>query len=600
MFKRIVALSLVMVLLVAFYSPVTAVTESELGKMQDEPISYVNDAKYHFYFDNEKYYDVYDTETCVEAFLYMKGLHERVILDNELIQITIEFADDYRKTADYKKKTQTVYNSQSKSKENSAKKELRRSVKSFHKEQNKRNIELLSNLKAHTVSEIEYSPFVCLEMKIEDINIYQIIEIAEKDRIKSISFSFKPVAVSNISWETMLEEIGAFDIVGEQTFTAEGVRIGILEIGVCNPKHINLQNTSITIREDSTNYDDHTNAVASIIALMAPSAELYVSEDSYEMGIQWFADNGCDVVNCSFGYISFHENEDGTKTYYYPGYRVDIDGIYDYQIETNLISVVVASGNKSEINLNNNITSPGLAYNAITVGGLKRVWSLAGYQIKHDENACYVSSVPYVKPEISAMFTVDIENMGEWSGTSFAAPQVTACIAILMGKFPTYFYRSPTEIKALIIATANKTNDYVADRGNFDDRVGAGCIDLASMRASWYRTKEYTVPAGATAGTQLGSTSVGLTAGSELQVALAWFAHYTLGDTAVYISNYDVRIYNSDGRIVASSVIPAFTNVEMLRYTVETDGTYRIVVYLYENMNSNIPGETVHMAYSIK
>ena len=150
------------------------------------------------------------------------------------------------------------------------------------------------------------------------------------------------------------------------------------------------------------------------------------------------------------------------------------------------------------------------------------------------------------------------------------------------------------------MASANKTSDFVADRGNFDDRVGAGCIDLAAMCASWYRTREYTVSAGATAGTQLGSTSVGLTAGSELQVTLAWTMHYTPGDTAGYLSNYDVRIYNSEGIIVASSVIPAFTNVEMLRYTVETEGTYRIVVYLYENMNTNISGEIVHMAYSIE
>lgn len=30
-----------------------------------------NSAKYHFYFDDEKYTNVYDSDTCIEAYLYM-------------------------------------------------------------------------------------------------------------------------------------------------------------------------------------------------------------------------------------------------------------------------------------------------------------------------------------------------------------------------------------------------------------------------------------------------------------------------------------------------------------------------------------------------
>jgi len=65
----------------------------------------------------------------------------------------------------------------------------------------------------------------------------------------------------------------------------------------------------------------------------------------------WALDNGADVLSCSFGHDS--------------GLQLDaIDRYYDHVIWEHHRAVSKSAGNN-----NGNITSPGLAYNVITVGG---------------------------------------------------------------------------------------------------------------------------------------------------------------------------------------------------------------------------------------
>ena len=66
-------------------------------------------AKLHFYIDNnEKYYDIYDAETCIEAFQYMRDLHDRIVLKDESIKITIKFTDDITETEEFSEKSLQV------------------------------------------------------------------------------------------------------------------------------------------------------------------------------------------------------------------------------------------------------------------------------------------------------------------------------------------------------------------------------------------------------------------------------------------------------------------------------------------------------------
>lgn len=563
-------------------------------------------AKLHFYIDsNERYYDVYDYKVCVEAFEYMKQKHKELIFDSELIKITIKFNNDFTETEEFKANTATLKSARNCTEELSARKKLNCASKEYHNMFAEENFQLLREFGINGGRAIDYSPYIELRLPINDINIYQFINLAENERILDIAFSFLTSATAETSWNTVLDEIGASDIVDDGTYTGEGVRIGILEVdGVCNVNHKNLKGKNITIKNEADGVSDHATAVTSVIALMVPDAELYVYGFDDEFNLGWFIDNSCSVINCSFGDTGNTQNADLTYNDGVKAYRTDFDGIFDYVIRAHHIAVVVAAGNvqtnntKPNYNPQGKITSPGYAYNAITVGGIKRTWSMFSYNLEYDEGAAYVSNVPYAKPEISAFYSVNIPNIGECNGTSFSAPQVTASVAILVERNSIYD-QDPTRIKAALMANTQITEDYAANKGNFDDRVGAGCLNVQSMLDNSSRAVTYSVTSGSSSGTQIASISLSLSTGQDLQVGLAWYMYYLTGNTAGYLTNYDLRILNSSGSIVARSSIAGYSNVEMLRYTATSSGVYRIVIYQTGSMNSNIPGEKVSVAYRV-
>ena len=94
-------------------------------------------AKYHFYFDDDRYHNINDAEACVEAFEYMKILHKKVVLENKLIRVTIEFNDDYTVTDEYKQKLESVDYAKTRDGVKEAKEELRKSVKTYHEKKAK-------------------------------------------------------------------------------------------------------------------------------------------------------------------------------------------------------------------------------------------------------------------------------------------------------------------------------------------------------------------------------------------------------------------------------------------------------------------------------
>ena len=67
---------------------------------------------------------------------------------------------------------------------------------------------------------------------------------------------------------------------------------------------------------------------------------------------------------------------------------------------------------------------------------------------------------------------------------------------------------------------------------------------------------------------------------------------------AIFIPTIVIPV-NSTGDLVVKSSIEAFSNVEMLRYTVTVSDTYRIVVYQSSDMPSAIQSENIFLAYNI-
>jgi hypothetical protein len=156
-----------------------------------------------------------------------------------------------------------------------------------------------------------------MEMEIDEIDILYFFRLSESEEIADISFSFITGVIPSVAWDTALEEIGAYDIVSNGTYTGDGVRIGIMEPnGVCDTNHLNLSGKAISIKDDTGNGDSiHATQVTSIIATIAPDAELFVygiDASSPEFDFSWFIENDCNVVNCSWGVPGTTRNADGT------------------------------------------------------------------------------------------------------------------------------------------------------------------------------------------------------------------------------------------------------------------------------------------------
>ena len=69
-----------------------------------------------------------------------------------------------------------------------------------------------------------------------------------------------------------------------------------------------------------------------------------------------------------------------------------------------------------------------------------------------------------------------------------------------------------------------------------------------------------------------------------------------MNPTTVYVTNYDLYVYDPNGENITSTLTSS--NVEMLRIPISTTGTYRIVVYQVENMNEDVSGDYISLAYN--
>lgn len=614
---KIMALIMAIIFVMSSTSVFVSAKETDETKMDSlssiETKSNVDNVynKIHFYFDSEENAtidDMVELKTATEKLTATKQnkakTNDSNIQNINELKITIQFESDFMDTAEYKAFSIERDELDSWDQIHEFRERLNSFSKDYHKNLVNQNIDSLASLEYNDIEPIEYSPFVIIRVDSDKVDADALLDFAESENIVNVSLANEEQPESDVFWNNTLKELNAYEIVENETYTGFGVRIGIYESGgICDVTHRNLANKDITVRDSTKEVTSHATKVASILATIAPDAEYYVS-DVDRIGIQWFIDEACDIVNCSFGYYNnFDPEEDGIYTNGVKEYRKDIDGVYDYQILAHFITVVKSAGNynnnetSEKYNPENRITSPGYAYNVITVGGVKRTLSWFEYQLEYDDGASYLSSIPKVKPNVSAIFTVSIPNIGSDSGTSYATPQVAGCIALLEESNPRGYGVYPERILSVLTSTAQKTSDYNADVGNFDSRVGAGVIDLQRMIDSEFFVNEHNTDG--VQNSELLSVEKYVQAGTELQVGLAWLVTAVNTSTTginiseVYVTDYDLRIYAPSGALVSSGLTSS--NVELVRLTATETGTYRIVLYQWGAINVNNEGDWISL-----
>lgn len=289
-------------------------------------------------------------------------------------------------------------------------------------------------------------------------------------------------------------------------YKGTGVKIGIIEYSkgryydTC-PQLSSISGTQLQFISNgntTTNTGDYPEHATMVTALIVgqeytvdgctyegvvPNATAYQvavsSWDNAKEALDELADRNVSVINLSGGNLL-----SGSR------YIVSEDGYMDEFIESTGITFVKSAGNNGGA-----VTSPGKAYNAITVGNL---WT-KDYNVPGDAPAVfeifpyssymeseYLSNKPdVVAPGTGIKIPLSVTTTHTDTGTSFAAPLVTGIVAQLHQAKP-FLRVNPTATKAIIIAGSSYDDLYIGndpldnDSIYLRERMGAGLVNAAN------------------------------------------------------------------------------------------------------------------------
>ncbi len=245
---------------------------------------------------------------------------------------------------------------------------------------------------------------------------------------------------------------------------------------------------------------------------------------------------------------------------------------------------VVASGNYP----NEIVTSPALAYNVIAVGAFDDANTAPWGDDAMWGESSWMDPGLRTKPEVAAVganvqSTAYLSTWRSDSGTSFAAPQVSGEIALLMER-NWYLMDSPELVKAIVMASA--VNSIEGD-GRVSDRDGVGGVDasLADLIVRNGQFIEEVITDSFVGGYvhrsfQAASGARTLLRGERVRVVLTWGSHPDWQyQTDPLLANLDLVIKKADGTVLGvagSQSDDDYRNFEIVDFVVPQTGTYQI------------------------
>lgn len=351
---------------------------------------------------------------------------------------------------------------------------------------------------------------------------------------------------------------------------------------------------------------DHATRVASEIASfhdtyrgMAPGATLLSagsdgSQVNFYQALNWVLDQEVDLVNCSFGF------QGGSSALGW------LDIAFDYTARERQAIIVKSAGNVRD----EYVTTPGKAWNVITVGGINDqedadwandvVYEVLGT----NEGSAYLDpgsvNSDREKPEVVApaqnITALGVNNVPQTrSGTSHSAAQVSGLTALLLHS-SAELKAWPTAVKAILMASATHN---IEGESRLSDEDGAGAIDAtrAYQIAQHYLSDGTSCGEGScwwAANTTSSYPSAGdwlyqhfyAAQGDLVRVAIAWWSeadpsqeYPTLGDDAL-TSNFNLYVWDPDDGLLPAGYSASWdNNYEIVEFVAPKSGVYEFGAY---------------------
>lgn len=353
-----------------------------------------------------------------------------------------------------------------------------------------------------------------------------------------------------------------------------------------------------------SNYDQGIAPGATVIGVS------FHQDDDFKEAVDWLISQNIDIINMSFGFPS--ENQYGEN-----------DRYVDQIIIQNNVSVVKSAGNRTtEADTPNNnpdgeITSPGHAYNAITVGGVLRGQSAIWDRSAHNQEDIEWETN---KPEISAMCSATVpvnatQACENAAGTSYAAPRVTATLALMM-EANDFLKTNPVYAKAVLLAGADfngvsstNSNALISDSQFIRNKSGVGMLNIANAcslaDSSAYCGSVINLKQYQWTGEYMtySRPQLDVTAGQKIRVVLCYSMPECFSSDAILSNEYEnnLDMYIVTGGVEVASSTSTRNIIEVIEYTVTQTGQHRVRIDLtdFSQAGDELPDAYRFLRYAV-